>query len=195
MPKATAPIFQVKFTLRDSNPSIWRRVLISSDTSLPRLHQIIQTVMGWEDSHLHVFRVGTVRFITPHQPGDLEELVAVDGRRVKLLQLVAPRRPYRGDFHFAFEYEYDFGDSWKHDLVFEDVLAPDPNRKTPMCIGGERVCPPEDVGGIHGYETFLDAIRDPKHPEHESYIEWIGREFDPEAFDLVAVNKALRSLT
>ncbi|MBK8024926.1 MAG: plasmid pRiA4b ORF-3 family protein [Chloroflexi bacterium] len=74
-------------------------------------------------------------------------------------------------------------------------FAPDPKREAPMCIGGERGCPPEDVGGIHGYETFLGAIRDPKHPEHQSYIEWIGREFDPEAFDLVAVNKALRSLT
>ncbi|MCK6580506.1 MAG: plasmid pRiA4b ORF-3 family protein [Anaerolineae bacterium] len=194
MSKTTAPVFQIKITLRDSQPPIWRRVLVSSETKLSQLHDIIQTAMGWKNSHLHKFTIGVVTFSAYYEPGNLEELVAVDERYVKLLQLVAPFRPFHGDFHFAFEYEYDFGDGWMHDVVFEDVLDPDPTRKVPLCVGGERACPPEDVGGIYGYETFVEAIKNPDHPEHETYTEWMGREFDPTVFDVNAVNEALRGL-
>ncbi len=194
MSKTTAPVFQIKITLRDSNPPIWRRVLVSSETNLSQLHDIIQTAMGWKDSHLHKFTIGIVTFSAYYEPGNLEELVAIDERYVKLLQLVAPFRPFHGDFHFAFEYEYDFGDTWTHDVVFEDILDPDPKHKVPICIGGERACPPEDVGGIYGYETFVEAIKNPDHPEHETYTEWMGREFDPAVFDVNAVNEALRGL-
>lgn len=194
MSKTTAPVFQIKITLRDSQPPIWRRVLVSSETKLSQLHDIIQTAMGWKNSHLHKFTIGVVTFSAYYEPGNLEELVAVDERYVKLLQLVAPFRPFHGDFHFAFEYEYDFGDGWMHDVVFEDVLDPDPTRKVPLCVGGERACPPEDVGGIYGYETFVEAIKNPDHPEHETYTEWMGREFDPTVFDANAVNEALRGL-
>jgi hypothetical protein len=92
-----------------------------------------------------------------------------------------------------FLYEYDFGDSWRHELLVEKI-APPQETQYPVCLAGERACPPEDVGGVWGYEAFLDAIRDPDHPEHEDYIEWIGGEFDPEAFDLEAANAALRRI-
>jgi len=194
MAKDTSPVFQIKITLRDSQPAIWRRVLVSSETKLSQLHDVIQKVMGWKDSHLHKFTIGIVTFSARYEPGNLEELVAIDERYVKLLQLVAPFRPFMRDFHFACEYEYDFGDGWSHDLVFEDVLDDDPNRKVPVCIAGERACPPEDVGGVYGYESFLEAFKNPDHPEHADQIEWIGHEFDPEKFDLEAVNTALRGL-
>jgi hypothetical protein len=95
---------------------------------------------------------------------------------------------------FKFVYEYDFGDSWEHVLLVEKVLPPEPGQRYPVCIKGRRACPPEDVGGIWGYAYFLEAIQNPDHPEREDYLEWIGGEFDPQAFDLEEVNAALGKL-
>jgi len=93
---------------------------------------------------------------------------------------------------YRFVYEYDFGDSWEHELVVEQVLPPEPGATVPICLTGKRACPPEDVGGIWSYADFLEALRDPEHAEHEEYTEWIGGEFDPEAFDNEAVNRELQ---
>jgi hypothetical protein len=92
-----------------------------------------------------------------------------------------------------FTYEYDFGDSWQHEVVLEKTLEPEPKIKYPRCIEGERACPPEDCGGIWGYAEFVEAIRDPQHENHEEMLEWGGGEFDPEGFDLNVVNRELRS--
>jgi Plasmid pRiA4b ORF-3-like protein len=194
MSNVNAPAFQIKVTLKDIDPPIWRRILVSCETTLSQLHDIIQAAMGWQNSHVHLFEIGIVRFTSGEDPENLTELTAVDSRCVRLLHLVQPYHPFRGDFHFAFDYEYDMGDSWHHEVVFEDVLPPDPKRKTPVCTGGERACPPEDVGGVHGYVTFLEAIRNPDDPEHQSYLEWIGGSFDPEAFSIEAINQQLRGL-
>jgi hypothetical protein len=194
MPKGNEPVFQIKITLKDTYPPIWRRVLVSCETTLTQLHDIIQTTMGWQNSHLYLFEIGIVRFTSGEDPENLTKMVAVDARCVKLLHLVQPYRPFQGDFHFAFDYEYDMGDGWKHEVVFEDVFPPDPKQKTPICTDGERACPPEDVGGVHGYETFLEALRNPSHEEHDSYLEWIGGSFDAEAFDIKEINRKLRAL-
>ena len=93
-----------------------------------------------------------------------------------------------------FTYDYDFGDGWEHVLEVEKVLLPQKGVRYPVCLDGARACPPEDVGGMGGYEEFLKAIRDPNHPEHEEYLDWIGGNFDPEQFDLDEVNDILRSL-
>ena len=93
-----------------------------------------------------------------------------------------------------FLYEYDFGDSWIHEILVEKILPPEPKKRYPVCLKGKRACPPEDVGGPWGYADFLEAIRDPDHPEHEEYLEWAGEDFDPEAFDLDEVNRALRKM-
>jgi len=178
------PVYQIKVTLGGSKPPIWRRVLVRSDTSLGQLHGILQAVMGWADYHLHQFIVGQTYYGVPHEDYGSEMR---DESRVRLKQIVPSEK-------FKFRYEYDFGDSWLHHLLVEKILPPEAGQYYPVCIKGKRACPPEDVGGIWGYDSFLEAVRNPDHPEHEDMLEWIGGEFDPEAFDLDEVNEALRAL-
>ena len=138
--------------------------------------------MPWSDSHLHQFIIDGQYYSVP-SPDDLEPFI--DERRYTIRQ-IAP------DIKRKFIYEYDFGDSWEHDVLVEKILPPDPEFKHPVCVTGKRASPPEDVGGVWGYEEFLEAIRDPDHEEHDSYLEWIGDEFDPEAFDLEEINAGLK---
>lgn len=181
---ADVPIYQIKVTLEDSKPPIWRRVLVRSDVDLETLHYILQVVMGWTNAHLHQFIVGQTYYGEPHPDYGFEMR---DERRVRL-NLVVPGEG------FKFCYEYDFGDGWLHNLLVEKVLSPERGRQYPVCIKGKRACPPEDVGGVWGYDDFLEAIRNPDHPEHEDYLVWVGGEFDPEEFDLDEVNEVLRGL-
>ena len=182
--QTTADIYQIKVTLRDSKPPIWRRIQVPGDINLGKLHRILQEVMGWTDSHLHQFIVGNTYFGQPDPDyGDMYDMR--DEKRVKLSQIAPAEK-------FKFRYEYDFGDSWEHELLVEKILPPEPGVHYPVCLKGKRACPPEDVGGVWGYPDFLEAIQNPDHPEHEDMLEWIGGEFDPEAFDLDEVNEALR---
>jgi hypothetical protein len=176
------PIYQLKITLNESKPPIWRRLLVSGNTTLAKLHRIIQEGMPWQDYHLHQFIVGEVYYGVP-SPEDWHEVE--DERRVRISQL-APQEKIK------FTYEYDFGDDWLHTVLVEKSLPPDPEQKLPVCLKGKRACPPEDVGGIWGYDTFVEAIKNPEHDEHDDYLQWIGGMFDPEAFDLDAVNARLR---
>ena len=178
------PIYQIKVTLGDSKPPIWRRILVPINITLGELHDILQVVMGWADYHLHQFIVGRTYYGVPHPDYGFDMR---NEKRVKLNQIVAGEG-------FKFRYEYDFGDSWLHNLLVEKVLPPQPGQQYPVCIKGKRACPPEDVGGVWGYYGFLEAIQNPNHPEHEGYLEWVGDEFDPEEFDLDVVNEALRAL-
>jgi hypothetical protein len=189
MSKATAPIYQIKIMLKDSRPPIWRRLLISSETTLPKLHMIIQEAMGWYDSHLHAFAIHGEHYSapSPYDPGHLAELGMKSTHRVKLNSVIQAE----GE---KFQYEYDFGDGWQHEILIEKILPADPKQKLPVCLTGKRACPPEDIGGVWGYEGFLEAINDPGHPEHENYLEWIGGPFNPDAFDLAAVNDRLKRL-
>ena len=175
-------IFQLRVSLIDIKPPIWRRLLVPQDLPLPRLHTVVQVAMGWTNSHLHQFKVGDLYFAEPHkefEPGP------IDYRRITLNQ-IAPRRGS------TCIYEYDFGDSWDHLIEVEDEVAVETvTGPIPRCLSGGRACPPEDCGGPYGYAGFLKAIRDPKHPEHDEYLEWAGRDFDPEAFDIEGVNRAL----
>jgi hypothetical protein len=188
MAKPIPQVYQIKVTLLDSKPPIWRRLLVSSETTLFQLHNIIQAAMGWDDSHLHQFIVDEVRYSAPYEPGALEELDMEDERPIRLHKIISGEK-------FKFDYEYDFGDSWYHVILVEKILPLDPSQTLPICIKGKRACPPDDVGGVWGYDTFVEAMQDPKHPDHEMYAEWIGEEgFDPEVFDLDAVNTELRRL-
>lgn len=178
-------IYQIKVTLDASQPPIWRRILVPGDVTLSRLHYILQAVMGWADYHLHQFIVGETYYGMPDP--NYDDFDMQDERKIKLNQ-VAPGEKSR------FQYEYDFGDSWVHTLLVEKIAPPPPGQQCPACTAGKRATPPEDVGGVWGYEEFLEAIRDPDHPEHEEYLDWVGGEFDPEAFDLDEINEALRDL-
>lgn len=186
MPNPSNQIYQIKVTLDDTHPPIWRRILVPGNTTLLKLHDILQIVMGWEDYHLHMF---TIEGSIYGDPADDEygDLGTIDESRIKLNQVV-----YREGQRFS--YEYDFGDSWDHTLLVEKILPPQEGVRYPICLKGKRACPPEDVGGVWGYENFLEAIRNPDHDEHEGYLTWVGGEFDPEAFDLEEVNTRLRSM-
>lgn len=186
MTKSKAQIYQIKVTLRDSKPPIWRRLLVSSETTLAQLHEIIQIAMGWEDAHLHQFEIGDERYSLPMEDF-FDDLDVKDERCVKLSKLVTGE-------DFKFVYEYDFGDSWDHIILVEKILPINSEQKLPVCINGKRACPPEDVGGVWGYDTFLEAIQNLDHPDHSMYIEWIGESFDPEVFDLDAINVALNRI-
>ncbi|HZR01338.1 MAG TPA: plasmid pRiA4b ORF-3 family protein [Chloroflexota bacterium] len=140
--------------------------------------------MGWADVHLHQFEVGGRQIGVPGDGGWGE---VEDERRVRLSE-VAPGERAR------FTYEYDFGDSWWHQIVVEKVRPAEPGAVYPVCLAGRRAAPPEDVGGVWRYGVFLEAVADPTHPEHDEMIEWIGRAFDPAAFHLEAVNASLRRL-
>ena len=175
-------IYQLKVTLQDSHPAIWRRVQVPGDLPLSRLHGVLQIVMGWTNSHMHQFKVAG-RYYGTHKLG-LEPEVE-DERQVRLNQ-IAPNAKSR------FIYEYDFGDSWEHAIVVEKIMPPEKGIEYPRCIGGEKACPPEDVGGVWGYHDFLQQFRNPKHPEHAELLEWVGKKFDPERFDLNGVNGMLK---
>ena len=183
MAKATQPatVYQLKITLRDVRPPVWRRVEVK-DCSLGTLHQVIQTCMGWTDSHLHSFEVGRQRFGEPDS-----ELDQRDENRIKLSRVV------EGGYN-KFSYVYDFGDNWEHTIQVEKALPAAAGVRYPRCVAGKRACPPEDCGGPWGYPDFLEAVQDPGHPEHEELLEWAGGEFDPEQFDLDAVNAQLAAV-
>ena len=185
--KEPAQIYQIKITLDDIRPPIWRRVLLSSNTSLLGLHTIIQAVFGWLDYHLHVFKVNGIEYSDPAVE-DFGELNFQDETKVKLGKLGLREKS-------KFSYQYDFGDSWDHSLLVEKILPFEKGVKLPNCIAGKRSRPPEDVGGRGGYANFLEAIRDPENEEHDSYLVWAGGAFDPEAFNLEAANAELRQRT
>jgi hypothetical protein len=177
-------IYQLKVTLKDSKPPIWRRIQIASNISLAKLHRILQTAMGWTDSHLHQFMVGETYYGTPAPEFDFE---VEDEGKIKLSQ-AAPGVKKK------IVYEYDFGDGWEHEILVEKILQSEPGVRYPVCLAGKRACPPEDCGGVWGYESLLEALRDPEHPEHSDMLEWVGGDFDPEAFDLDSINQDLQSI-
>lgn len=188
MPKASArritTVYQLKITLRESKPPIWRRVLVPGNFTLDRVHAVIQRVMGWQDYHLHQFTIGDDYYADPSM---VEDEPVIDERRTRLETVATYEK-------FKFLYEYDFGDGWEHTILVEKILLPEPDVTYPVCVAGKRACPPEDVGGMWGYEDFLDALGDPEREEHAAIVEWAGGAFDPEAWDIDAVNEALKTL-
>jgi len=176
-------IYQIKITLSGLRPLIWRRFLVKGDISLGKLHNILQYIMGWEDSHLHQFTIRGKRYGICDE-NESEGLL--DEREHRLFDVISEGR---------FEYLYDFGDNWEHTLEIESVGPREGRVRYPICVDGARACPPEDSGGVYGYENFLEAVRDPKHPEHGDYLDWIGDDnFHSESFDVAQVNRLLRAL-
>jgi hypothetical protein len=178
---AEAKILQCHIQLVDSEPPIWRRFRVSDQMLLASLHPVLQVVMGWQNSHLHAFKIGDIFYADP-APVPQEE--THDSTSQKL-----------ADFQFSagsqFLYNYDFGDGWLHQITVEHVLPLEAEAPSLTCIEGERACPPEDCGGIWGYEDLLERLEDPEDPEYEDLLDWVGADFDPEAFNVNAVNRQL----
>ncbi len=188
VPEQRRSIIELKIVLREAEPPIWRTVRVPAASTLADLHDVIQAAMGWEDDHLHEFLVKGVRY-SPRRRSGFDfgwEDEPEDERRARLCDLVR-RKGQR------LTYEYDMGDSWQHDVRVEQLLEPEQGVRYPVCVAGERACPPEDIGGVWGYEGMVEAVRNPRHPDHEDVMEWVG-EFDPEAFDLEEANRRLRRL-
>lgn len=182
--RALATTYLLKVTLLGTQPPVWRQVAVSGGISLGALHDVLLLAMGWDGGHMHLFHVGKTDYGEPHPDLDHVE----DQWEVRLCD-VAPKAKKK------FVWEYDMGDGWLHEIVVEKIdPAGAPLKSTAVCLDGARACPPEDCGGIGGYEDFLNAIRDPKHENHEDMLEWIGGEFDPEAFNLTKTNKTLGRL-
>ena len=174
-------IYQIKISLVDSEPPVWRRFLIIPDTLLPDLHKIIQTVMGWNNSHLHQFRKDNVFYSEPNEenpPGN------IDYSAVPVTNLL--KQP--GD---RFYYEYDFGDDWNHLIELEKIVPEEEGMTYPTCLEGAGNCPPEDSGGVLGYKELINILADPNNEEYDDISDWMGDDFDPLAFNLEDVNICL----
>ena len=177
---AKAAIYQLKISLQGIKPQIWRRVQVK-DCTLTRLHQIIQATMGWQDYHMWFFQVAGDRYTHPQMIGDMDWKNA---QEVTLSQVI-------NSGHKKFGYIYDMGDEWHHSITVEKTLGPESKTKYPRFVAGAQACPPEDCGGIWGYEHFLEVVQDPKHEEHDDMLEWVGGNFDPDEFDGMVVTKRM----
>jgi hypothetical protein len=182
------PVYQFKITLLESHPPIWRRIQVH-DCTLDKLHEHIQTAMGWTNSHLHHFIIDEELYGDPDLVGDnFTELNYKDSTLATKISDILPKSGKK----FRFQYEYDFGDSWNHEVLFEKGVQTDPKAKYPLCLEGERACPPEDCGGVWGYGDFVEAIRNPDHERHDELLEWVGGSFNPEKFDPAKATKAMK---
>lgn len=184
MPVNSGPnVFGLRISLLDHRPEIWRRVLVHGSLRLDQLHLVFQEVMGWTNSHLHRFRIGDALYGMHFEDWPDEELHEVE---FKLADVARAGERFR--------YDYDFGDSWEHEVVVKRADTIHPVLKFAVCVAGENACPPEDCGGTGGYADLLEALANPAHEEHEHYRQWAGEGFNPEAFDLAATNAALQRL-
>lgn len=185
MPKKSHLLYQFKITLRNIKPAIWRRIQIP-DCSLGDLHEYIQRAFGWWSCHLHQFQIDGERYSLPASGGfDLGDEY-LDETQFLLSHLI----PKSGE-QARWNYEYDFGDGWLHDILFEGLPPKDPKAKYPLCVEGARACPPEDCGGPFGYVHYLEAIANPKHVEHNEILKLRGN-FDPEEFDAQQATVGMR---
>lgn len=184
--KMDGPIYQIKITLSGSKPPIWRRFLIASNVNLYQLHRVIQDVMGWTNSHMHQYRQNKLYYGTPDKESEADfGIKTLDEKKFKINQVMDKPKA-------KIIYEYDFGDSWDHDVVLEKIIIKDEAINYPICLDGQRACPPEDCGGLRGYYELLDIIGNPEHEEYEEMMEWLGGEFNPEEFDLERINRNLK---
>jgi len=160
---------------------VWRRLLVPGRAQLGKLDLMVQAAMGWTNSHLHCFRFGDLTYGTQFDDNPLDEL---DETAITVAEALADQR--------RFVYEYDFGDSWEHDVVVEDRSVARLGLRFAVCLDGQNACPPEDCGGVSGYRAMLEALADPDNEEHDSYAEWVGGPFNPAQFSLAEANAALQ---
>lgn len=184
MKKKFAQVYQFKITLQGIRPPIWRRIQVPATYTFWDLHVAIQDVMGWLDYHLHEFEIlnpSTGSIVSIGLPDEDFGKRVLLGWNQKIADYFTMENP-------SADYMYDFGDGWIHRVQLEKILPREQNVNYPVCIKGKRACPPEDCGGVGGYENFLEIINNPEHDEYEEMLEWVGGAFNPEHFDSREVN-------
>ena len=179
-PERPEHVCQFLIVLPNTDPVVWRRIQVPESYSFWDLHVAIQDAMGWKDYHLHEFtlvdpKTGRAKRIGIPDDEMPDERPCLAGWKVPISRYLT----YGTD---PVRYRYDFGDDWQHTLEFEE-LVPAGDSSYPRCIAGAGACPPEDVGGTHGYAEFLLTIRNRGHPEREAMLRWAGGSFDPHVFD------------
>lgn len=169
-------------------PAIWRRLVVDGRVSLAKLHHFIQAAFGWTDSHLHSFTINKICYMEPQPDNGMGNIETRDERKGYLNRLL--------DEEDTFVYLYDFGDSWSHVITVEQIEMVENDPKGDACVvGGERACPPEDVGGATGYHEFLETVLSNPHSEEaKRLLNWAGGEFNPEMFDRLAANAAIQRM-
>jgi len=170
-----AKIYQIKISLKGITPPIWRRIEVSSDIDLEQFANNLIDAMGWHGSHLMCFEIGGEEYFR-----DEESVHDLGGKLMHKTKLNKCLSTPKQKIRFA----YDFGDDWQHDVVLEKILEVSPGVQYPRCTGGKRHCPPEDCGGVWGYQEILEALKDPENPEHKELLEWVGEGFDAEGFEV-----------
>ena len=166
-------VYQLKVSLLDTKPPIWRRILVDGSTTLDGLHEVVQAAFGWWNCHLHEFEIGRTRYGVPGPDWDIG-VPTVDERSTRLDDVA-------GDGS-SFHYTYDFGDNWRHKVTVEKITPPDPATKVPDCVGGRRACPPEDCGGPWGYQDLLESLTG-RTGSTDARLDMVGADFDPAVFD------------
>lgn len=175
---------ELKISLEDTKPEVWRTVVVPSTMSLKKLHIVIQMAMGWESYHLFDFEIGGVRYGEPDEYGfDTTPVKSLNSRIGKAVSGVK-----------TFKYVYDYGDNWVHQIKVVGKSSVPASLKLPACIGGENACPPEDCGGTFAFENLKDALADKKHPDHEEIVNWIGDDYNYQEFSLEEVNSYMQEL-
>jgi hypothetical protein len=179
MKKKYSRVYQFRITLEDIKPPVWRRIQVPETYTFWDLHVAIQDVMGWSDYHLHQFKVidpvtkTRVDIGIPDEQDSYYEILP--GWKQKIPDYFTEENKKAG-------YTYDFGDNWNHTVLLEKILRPEKSVACPICIDGQRACPPEDCGGVGGYEEFLEIIMDPGDERYKEMLAWAG-DFEPEYFD------------
>jgi len=186
-PKNPIPIYQLKIVLQVIYPPIFRILQIKGNANLGKLHDYIQGAMGWEDCHLHEFKIKGKDYRSEEQMyEEIDNPDMFDEKDYRINKLLK-----EGD---GFEYIYDYGDCWNHKITVEKIIPPEDGVYYPVCSYGERACPPEDCGGPWGYNEFLEILKDPKREDHEHFSEWVGGNFDSEKFDLGEANRVIGNI-
>jgi hypothetical protein len=179
----TGEVYQLRIDLRgSSNPKVWRRIVVPATIKLSLLHVVLLRAMGWGGGHMHEFTFAQGSY-TSVEPGLDLPFDVQDENRVSL------RNTLEGSVTFT--WIYDYGDNWQHKVKVERADVMGFALEHPMCITGQGACPPDDVGGVPGFENFVQAMTDPAHPEHEELASWHGGPFDPAAFSATDVQERL----
>jgi hypothetical protein len=183
-------LITLRIELVGTTPLVWRRITLDGRSSFANLHHVIQAAMGWHDAHLHQFRINNRYIGVPDPESDAPEWHTEDERKMFLNRVLTDDA--------VFTYLYDFGDGWEHRLLVEEYDDSDDLRfgdGDAWVDAGERACPPEDCGGVGGFQDFLEKLEnEPYSDESKELRVWAGLDYDPARFDRQAANAAIKRL-